>query len=128
MKRLLLVVVVLVVPLVLACSGSNVKAPAETKSEGNSGGITSGAMVVPNTFMTYDGRKYRLVEVLQANLLDDKAFQKVGTTQQADIEFTGSLDVFRRDGDASGRYTLSKGQGSGEAAVPATWLRWTPTN
>ena len=112
----------LIATLVLSCGGGEEAPPAA--DAGNPGVVSSGGMVVPNTFMTYEGKQYRLVEVLQANLINEQAFREIGSTRQADIDFTESLVVFRRDGDSGGLYTFSKGQGTGEEAVPATWLRW----
>lgn len=112
----------LIAMLILACSEPEEASPAADR--GDPGVVSSSGMVVPNTFMTFEGKRYRLVEVLQANLIDEKAFRKVRATQQADIDFAGSLDVFRRDGEPVGLYTFSKGQGTGEAAVAPTWLRW----
>ena len=122
MIRAGLFAVLLIVPVILACGGPEEASPVDSLED--TGAVSSGGMVAPNTFMTYEGKRYRLVEVLQANLIDEKPFRKVGTTTQADIEFAGSMDVFRRTGEPAELYTFSKGQGAGAAAIPATWLRW----
>lgn len=74
--------------------------------------------------MIYDGKGFRLVDLLQADLVPGSEFQQVSRTDKADIEFSGRLDVYRRAKDAEAIYTLSKGSGTGEQAIPNLWLRW----
>jgi len=78
--------------------------------------------------MTFEGNRYRLVDLVQADLVDGNAFRQVGTTSEADIEFAGTLDVYERTGDPEAVYTYSKATGTGEASTPALWLRWTPAD
>lgn len=86
----------------LACSDGDNAAEAPSRSQtsddsaSNSDGTSLGS-VVPNTFLTFEGRRYRLVDVLQADLADDAEFDEVGRASEADIE--GDLTVYRRDGD-----------------------------
>ena len=37
--------------------------------------VPSSGSVAPNTFLTFDGQRYRLVELLQADLIDDSVFE-----------------------------------------------------
>lgn len=108
--------------LVLAACGDDDPPGADATQPGSDGPAMSGA-VVPNTFMTVDGERYRLVEVLQADLLDSEAFEPVGTATALDVE-AKDRTVYQREGDEEHLYTFAEGSGSGEKSVTATWLRW----
>ncbi|MBI2765913.1 MAG: hypothetical protein HYX53_08395 [Chloroflexi bacterium] len=127
MKRISLGLVLLVMPLIaVACTGGDKKDAATGTVPVPSGAAASSGMVAPNTFLTFEGARYRLADTLQANLVGQDGFTQVGTTREADIEFEGDLKVYRRDGDGQSLYTLSPATGEGERAVPALWLRWMP--
>lgn len=74
--------------------------------------------------MTYDERRFRLVDLVQANLVPEPDFQRIGSTEEAGIDFSDRLGVYRRNGDAEAVYTLTEGSGTGEEAIPDLWLRW----
>lgn len=86
---------------------------------------SSGA-IVPNTFLTYGGKRYRLADMIQANLTDGSAFSAVGKASQADID--GDRTVFNRSADPISVYTFWRGSGSGEAAIPDMWYKWEPAD
>ena len=79
-----------------------------------------GALVVPNTFLTYEGQRYELIQFLQADFEDESEFRTIGEATDADIDHEGNLSVYERDGDPDAVYTLSP------ATVDdvAFWLRW----
>jgi hypothetical protein len=108
--------------LLVACGGSDSEGDQSPRSSG--GDSVSSGSVAPNTFMTYEGRTFRLVDLVQANLVPGSDFQRIGSTDKADIEFSGRLDVYQRRGDTEAIYTPSKGSGTGEQAIPDLWLRW----
>ena len=77
--------------------------------------------------MTFEGQRYRLAEVFQADLISDE-FTEIGVASEADIEYEGELKVFRRQGDDASVYTYTPPvAGGGEGGdLPAQWLRWEP--
>lgn len=112
-----------------AC-GSDDDAPSdrpqasETTSDPGASVPSSGS-VAPNTFLTYDGQRYRLVELMQADLIDDGGFQEVGEATDADID-QEDLTVYRKGDDPDAVYTYAEGTESeavGEG-IPALWYRW----
>ncbi len=88
---------------------------------------TSTGFVAPNVFMTFDGQRYQLRDVLQADLISDD-FTEVGAASEADIDFDGELTVYRRQGDDSAVYTSSPAVdiAGEEGDVPALWEKWEP--
>jgi hypothetical protein len=97
------------------------------------GGATSSSMVAPDTFLTFEGRTYRLVELLQANLEDESAFQRIGEATEADID-QEDLTVYRKADDPDAVYTFAAaaaaqgdplGTAGEESGAPALWYRWT---
>ena len=92
-------------------------------------GLSSSGFVAPNVFMTFEGQRYQLRDVLQANLISDQ-FTEVGAASEADIDFDGELTVFRRQGDNSAVYTYSPAEDAeGEKFdLPALWLSWEPVD
>lgn len=46
----------------------------------------SSSSVAPNTFLTYEGQRYRLVGLEQANLVDEGEFEQLGVASVADID------------------------------------------
>jgi hypothetical protein len=91
------------------------------------GSVPSSGSVAPNTFLTYDGERYRLVDLQQADLVDESEFEELGEASQADID-QDDLTVYRKADDADAVYTYSEpvesevvGEGS-----PGLWYRWTP--
>ena len=92
-------------------------------------GLTSSGFVAPKVFMTFDGQRYQLRDVLQANLISDD-FTEIGAASEADIDFDGELAVFRRQGDDSAVYTYSPAVDidGEEGGVPALWEKWEPVD
>ncbi len=108
--------------LAAACGGDS--GPAALDEPDGEGPASSG-LVGPNTFMTFEGQRYQLREILQAYLITDE-FTEVGVASEANIDYEGELTVFRRQGDGAAVYTFSPaiGTDSEEGDVPALWLRW----
>jgi len=90
---------------------------------GGTGDDSLGA-IVPNTFLTYEGDRYRLAEIIQADLADETEFSEVIEGSEADLD--GDLTVYTRDGDSASVYTFWEGSGSGDEAVPDSWYKWDP--
>ncbi len=88
-------------------------------------GLTSSGFVAPNVFMTFEGQRYQLRDVLQADLISDE-FAEIGVASEANIDYDGDLTVYRRQGDDAAVYTYSPAVdgGSEEGDVPALWNRW----
>ncbi|HXH22863.1 MAG TPA: hypothetical protein VNN10_12625 [Dehalococcoidia bacterium] len=106
-----------------ACGGDS--RPPDSAPAGPADGVAAGS-VAPNTFLRFQGKTYRLADIIQAGLVPAADFKAIGTTNDADIDFSGSLEVYSRRGDGAAVFTLSPARGSGEGAVPALWLRWLP--
>ncbi len=119
--------------LAAACGGDSTPAVSDSDDSGpaaasdSSGGdeATSSGFVAPNVFMTFEGQRYQLRDVLQANLIADD-FTEVGATSEADIDFDGELTVYRRQGDDTAVYTYSPAVDAEdeEGDLPALWNRW----
>ena len=119
--------------LAAACGGGD-SGPAATNGddsgpaaadEPTGGAPTSSGFVAPNTFLTFEGQRYQLRDVLQADLISDE-FTEIGVASEADIDFEGELKVYRGQDDGAAVYTYSPAVdgGSEEGDVPALWLRW----
>lgn len=89
------------------------------------GSVPSIGSVAPNTFLTFDGKRYRLVELMQADLIDDAGFEEVGEATDADVD-QEDLTVYRTSDDSDSVFTFSKGRESEEVGedIPAFWYRW----
>ncbi len=134
-QRWLIVLLAAIVSLSLlaaACGGDSTPAVSdsddsgpETSDQPPGDGLTSSGFVAPNVFMTFDGQRYQLRDVLQANLISDD-FTEIGAASEADIDFDGELTVFRRQGDDSAVYTYSPAVDAEdeEGDLPALWNRW----
>ncbi len=127
-----LLAVTSLVLLAAACGGDS--GPAATNGDdpgpaaaddSTGGGPASSGFVAPNVFMTFEGQRYQLRHVLQADLISDQ-FTEIGVASEANIDFEGDLTVYRRQGDDAVVYTYSPAVdgGSGEGDVPALWNRW----
>ncbi len=112
--------------LAAACGGDSAPTASD---EPNGEGLASSGLVAPNVFMTFDGQRYQLREVLQANLISDD-FTEVGAASEADIDFDAELTVFRRQGDDSAVYTYAPSVDAEdeEGDVPALWEKWEPVD
>lgn len=98
-------------------------APTQVVSDS---GAVSNSMVAPNTFLTFEGDRYRLQSLEQANLSGaDSGYAEAGTASEADID-QDDLTVYRRDGEPDAVYTYAAAQGEGEEGTPALWYRWAP--
>jgi len=105
----------------IGCGGSDpepeVSVPEENPRAVSPGG---GALVVPNTFLTYEGERFELIQFLQADFEDESEFREIGEATDADIDYESPLTVYEREGDSDAVYTLSE-------ETPddvAFWLRW----
>jgi hypothetical protein len=104
--RLLFIPLAVVTALALvaaACGGNSDSGDLERAGDK---GPQSLGLVAPDTFLTFDGQRYRLQDTLQAGLIDDE-FTDIGVATDADIDFEGELLVFRREGDDDAVYTFS---------------------
>ena len=108
--------------LAAACGGDS-EPTASDEPDGE--GPPSSGLVGPNTFMTFEGQRYQLREILQVDLINDE-FTEVGVASEANIEYEGELTVFRRQGDGADVYTLSPAMDieGVEGGVPALWFHW----
>ncbi len=122
-----LLAVASLVLLAAACNDNGGKPAASNDDDPGpaDGGPSSSGAIVPNTFLTFNGRQYELRDVLQANLISDE-FTEVGVADKADIDYEGQLKVYTRAGEDAAVYTYSAAvDGPGEEGdTPATWARW----
>ena len=118
--------------LAAACGGDS--GPAATTADdagpaaaddSTGGEPTSSGFVAPNVFLTFEGQRYQLGDIFQADLISDE-FTEIGAASEANIDFDGDLTVFRRQGDDAAVYTLSPAvDAEGEEGdLPALWNRW----
>ncbi len=118
--------------LAAACGGDSGPAASdgdnsgsETSDQPSGDGLSSSGFVAPNVFMTFEGQRYQLRDVLQANLIADD-FTEIGAASEANIDFDGELTVYRRQGDDAAVYTYSPAVDAEdeEGDLPALWNRW----
>ncbi len=57
----------------------------------------SSGLVAPDTFLVFDGQRYRLQDTLQDDLTDND-FTEIGVASKADIDFEGEFKVYAIDG------------------------------
>ena len=108
--------VALLASLAVACSDDDdTPVSGETAS-----GSVSGGMIRPNTFMTYDGQRYELVNMLFESMVSASEFQEAGELSEADIDTKGDMRVFTRTGDEGAVYTYS----APSADDGGLWLAW----
>jgi hypothetical protein len=87
-----------------ACGGDSEPRGADSPEEA---GLPTSGMVAPDTFLVFDGERYRLQDdTIQADLNDDD-FTEIGVATKADIDFEGELKVYVREGDDDAVYTFS---------------------
>ena len=112
-----------------AVSDSDDSGPAAADDLTGGDEATSSGFVAPNVFMTFEGQRYQLRDVLQANLIADD-FTEIGATSEANIDIDGELTVYRRQGDDAAVYTYSPAVDTGgeEGDLPALWNRWESVN
>ena len=122
--------------LAAACGGDSTPAApnsddsgSETSDQPSGGELTSSGLVAPNTFLTFEGQRYQLGDVFQADLISDD-FIDVGAASEPDIDFDGELTVYRRQGDDFAVYTFSPAvDAEGEEEdVTALWEKWEPVD
>ena len=110
-------------------------APTEPAPSSQGSGGVSVSSVAPNTFLTFEGRRYRLVDLTQANLVDKGGFEKIGAAAEADID-QDDLTVYKKAEDSEAVYTyggearpesaaVQPAEGE-DASTPALWYRWVP--
>ena len=125
--RLSIIALGLVVLLLLAmaCGGGN--------ADVGRGPTADAAPNTPDVFMTFEGNRYKVVDVVLASSLSWDQLQEIGVVDTMDIRYQapgteifiyegGPLKVYRRQGDAVPLYTFSPFGGG----VPALWVRWEP--
>ncbi len=108
-----------------ACSddgGDSGGSQPTTEGQGSVSGPTSAGAIVPNMLLTFEGVQYRLVQILQADLIDGSGFTQAGQASQLDVD--GDPTVYTRGGDDGAVYTFFPATGSGEEALPGSWYRW----
>ena len=121
-----LLAVASLVLLAVACNGDggNPAASNNDDSGPDDTGPSSSGAIVQDTFLTFEGRRYELSEILQADLVSDE-FTEVGAASEADIDYEGELKVYTRAGDdAVYTYSAAVDVDGEEADAPATWAKW----
>ena len=105
-----------------AASNDKDSGPADT-------GPSSSGAIVADTFLTFQGQRYELRDILQADLVGDE-FAEIGVASEADIDYESELKVYTRAGDDAAVYTHSSAvDGDGEEGdAPATWAQWEPVD
>ena len=106
LTRLLFIPLAVITALALAAAACGVDSDSGGREGAADEGPQSSGLVAADTFLTFDGQRYRLQDTLQAGLIDDE-FIEIGVATDADIDFEGDLLVFRREGDDEAVYTFS---------------------
>jgi len=134
-KRLLIIgltgVLAVAGALGMACGDDDGSDSGQTVNDGSSGGPASSSSIVRDTFLTFDGKQYRLVDLFQEDLLgDDADFDEIGVASEADVDAI-DLTVYARAGDDDAIYTYISGEPdpvteADEAPTVGLWYRWVP--
>ena len=75
MRWLVMGAVALIASLAVACGDDD----GSPSSSGDTGpGTVSSGMIAPNTFMTYEGQRYELVNMLFEDMVKDSEFSEAG--------------------------------------------------
>lgn len=114
---LMMGLVALVASLAVACGDDEKATPDEAMGGGGAG------LVRPNTFMTFEGRRYELVNMIFEEMVDADEFQEAGVASGADIELKDKR-VFKRKSDPEAMYTFS----AATADDLGFWLAWRATS
>jgi hypothetical protein len=121
--RVFVVLGAIVLAAFAAACGGDEDAPA-TGEGGGSGAVVPGGGLVPrDTFLTYEGKRYELVNMLQESMAPASEFEEIGQASEAGVELT-DLRVFSREGDTESVYTHS----AATADDGAFWLAWRLVN
>ena len=83
-------------------------------------GVSPGGMIAPNQFLTYEGQRYELVNMLFETMVPAEEFEAVGVATESDVDLKGDMRVFNRQGDTSAIYTYS----TPTADDGGLWLAW----
>jgi hypothetical protein len=105
--------------LAIGCGGSD-EPELSVPEQGSPPVLAGGGLVVPNTYLTYEGGRYELIHFIQAEFVDEGEFRAIGEATDAEIDFSGKLTIYERVGDSEAVYTLSPETADDEAM----WLRW----
>jgi hypothetical protein len=105
----------------IAAGGDKTTSVSIPPGDGNAAGIRpADGVVPPNTFLTFEGRQYELVNLFGADLVPEDQFERVGSASKSDIDLGGDLAVYARRGDANSVYTLNPRT----ADDPQYWMQW----
>jgi hypothetical protein len=114
---LMLGAVALVASLVVACGGDD--KPVDSTGSASPPGA-GGGLVARDKFLTYDGKRYELVNMLTESMAPESEFQAIGVATASDIDLRGDLRVYSRSGDSTSVFTHS----AATADDAAMWLAW----
>jgi len=111
---------------IAACGGSSSDGASDDAGGSAAGSQLAGgegsALILPGQFLEFEGRKYELIEVIDATTVDEDQFSKTGEATSVAIDSSGTT-VFERDGDDANVYTFEQVDGDG-AERPDNWLKW----
>jgi hypothetical protein len=113
----------LLASLAVACGDDGDDSPSGDTGSSGEPVAPGGGLVPRDTFLTYDGKRYELVNMLQESMAPAGEFEEIGSATEADIELK-DLRVFSREGDGESVYTYS----AATADDPAFWLAWRVVN
>jgi hypothetical protein len=100
---LMLGAVALLASLAVACGDGG-----DGETPGGTGAISpGGGMIAPNQFLTYEGERYELVNMLLEIMVPPEQFVPVGVATESDVDLKGDMRVFQREGDSTAIYTYS---------------------
>lgn len=111
--------IALLAAVAVACGGDD-----DSPSDGGEVAGGGSGLIRPNTFMTYEGQRYELVNMIFEDMVPESEFHEAGVATQADIDMKGDMRVFKRDGDTTAVYTYS----APTADDVGIWLAWRVTS
>ena len=94
-------------------------AAGEEAVSGPGSGSTTGMVI--EAFLTFEGARYRLEDIYQADFIDSE-FNEAG--EASEFELDGDPTVYIREGDEDAVYTFWEETGEGEEASLDSWYRW----
>lgn len=117
---LLVGAVVVLASLAVACGDDGGRVGAQAPGTGAVGG----GMIAPNQFLTHEGARYELVNMMLEIMVPAEQFVPVGVATQSDVDLKGDMRVFQREGDSTAIYTYS----APTADDGGIWLAWRITS
>jgi hypothetical protein len=77
-------------------------------------------MIAQNVYLTYEGGRYELVNMMFEGMVSASEFQAIGEATESDVDMKGDTRVYHRTGDDTAVYTHS----AATADDQGMWMAW----